>query len=220
MGKIAIILGATGLIGKLLLNRLLEDDAYETVKVFSRRALGLNHPKLTEYLGDLLKLDEFKTDFTADEVFCCIGTTMRKTKDKSLYRKIDFGIPLAAARLCKKNRIESFLVISSLGANSASKLFYNRTKGKMERAVLTQRIQNTYILKPSLIKGLREEKRLGESIGAFLIKLTQFFLIGGLRKYRAIEADTIAKAMHRLAQSKPTLRIIESDKIEELGSLS
>jgi uncharacterized protein YbjT (DUF2867 family) len=220
MGKIAIILGATGLTGKLLLNRLLEDDAYETVKVFSRRTLGLNHPKLTEYLGDLLKLDEFKTDFTADEVFCCIGTTTRKTKDKSLYRKIDFGIPLAAARLCKKNRIESFLVISALGANSASKLFYNRTKGKMEHAVLTQRIQNTYILRPSLIKGLRDEKRLGESIGAFLIKLIRFFLIGGLRKYRAIEADAIAKAMHRLAQSKPTLRIIESDKIEELGSLS
>jgi len=220
MGKTAIILGATGLTGKLLLNRLLEDDAYETVKVFSRRVLGLNHPKLTEYLGDLLKLEEFKTDFTADEVFCCIGTTAKQTKDKSLYRKIDFGIPLAAARLCKKNRIESFLVISALGANSASKLFYNRTKGKMERAVLTQRIKNTYILRPSLIKGQRDEKRLGENIGAFLIKLTQVFLVGGLRKYRAIEAETIALAMYKLAQLKPGYRIVESDKIQELGGAS
>jgi len=217
MGKTAIILGATGLTGNLLLNRLLADDVYESVKVFSRRAIGLNHPKLTEYLGDLLKLDEFKADFTGDEVFCCIGTMANKSKDKALYRKIDFGIPLAAARLCKKNRIESFLVISALGANAESKLFYNRTKGKMERAVLTQRIKNTYILRPSLIKGKRGEKRLGESIGAFLIKITEFILVGGLKKYRAIEAKCIAATMHRLAKSKPDYHIIESDKIQELG---
>ncbi|MCZ4694995.1 NAD-dependent epimerase/dehydratase family protein [Ancylomarina euxinus] len=218
MGKTALILGATGLTGKLLLNRLLADEAYTCVKVFSRKPLGLQHSKLEIFIGDLLKLAHFESDFKGDELFCCIGTTANKTKDKDTYKQIDFGIPVSAAKLCKKHGIESFLVVSALGANADSRVFYNRTKGEMEQAVLMQHIPNTYILRPSLIKGFREEQRLGEAIGAIVMRIAQVFLIGKYKKYRAIEADTIAKAMHRLAQSKPKLKIIESDKIEELGS--
>jgi len=220
MGKTALILGATGLTGKLLLNRLLADEAYTCVKVFSRRPLGLQHSKLKIFIGDLLKLEQFESDFKGDELFCCIGTTASKTKDRDKYKQIDFGIPASAANLCKKNGVESFLVVSALGANANSQIFYNRTKGEMEQAVLMQEIPNTYILRPSLIKGFREEQRIGEAIGAIAMSIAQVFLIGKYKKYRAIEADTIAKAMHHLAQSKPTIRIIESDEIEELGSLS
>lgn len=220
MGKTALILGATGLTGKLLLNRLLADEAYECVKVFSRRDLGLKHPKLEVFIGDLLKLEQFESDFKGDEVFCCIGTTASKTKDRDKYKQIDFGIPVSAAKLCKRNGIKNFLVVSALGANAESQIFYNRTKGEMEQAVLMQHIPNTYILRPSLIKGFREEQRIGEAIGAIVMSIAQAFLIGKYKKYRAIEAGTIAKTMHRLAQSKPNLRIIESDKIEELGSLT
>ena len=220
MGKTALILGATGLTGKLLLNRLLADEAYTCVKVFSRRPLGLQHSKLKIFIGDLLKLEQFESDFKGDELFCCIGTTASKTKDRDKYKQIDFGIPVSAANLCKRNGIESFQVVSALGANAASQIFYNRTKGEMEQAVLMQEIPNTYILRPSLIKGFREEQRIGEALGAIAMSIAQVFLIGKYKKYRAIEADTIAKAMHHLAQSKPTLRIIESDEIEELGSLS
>ncbi len=218
MGKTAIVLGASGLTGKLLLNRLLEDEAYERVKIFTRRALNLKHPKLKEYVADLLKLENYKADFTGDEVFCCIGTTAKKTKDKVIYKKIDFGIPATAAKLCKENKIETFVVVSALGANAESKVFYNRTKGEMEQSVLRKKIRNTYILRPSLIDGKRSEKRMGERIGAFVMKALHPFLLGGWRKYRAIEAATIASAMHTLAKSKPDYQIVESDRIQEIGA--
>lgn len=217
MGKTAIILGATGLTGKLLLNRLLADESYETVKVFSRRVLGLEHPKLDVYVGDLLKLEHFQSDFTGDELFCCIGTTAKKTKDKAIYKKIDYGIPVAAAKLCKKNGVESFTVVSALGADASSRIFYNRIKGEMEQEVLNLKIRDTYILRPSLIKGLRIEKRLGEAIASCFMNLIQVFLVGRYRKYRAIEAETIASAMHQLNQIKPDDQIFESDRIQEFG---
>ncbi|MDM8161568.1 NAD(P)H-binding protein [Labilibaculum sp. K2S] len=218
MRKTAILLGASGLTGKLLLNRLLEDEAYAGVKIFTRRSLGLVHPKLKEFIGDLLSLEEFKKDFTGDEVFCCIGTTAAKTKDKVIYRKIDFGIPATAASLAKANGIKSFLVISALGANAESNIFYNKTKGEMEQAVLSQEIANTYILRPSLINGKRDEDRLGEKIGAIIMKALRPFLLGKWKKYRAIEAETIANALHALAQAKADYKIIESDKIQEIGA--
>ncbi len=129
MGKTAIILGATGLTGSILLEILLEDERYETVKLFSRRSVHKKHPKIKEYLGDVLELRDFKKEFYADEVFCCVGTTQKKTPDKKLYRKIDFGIPTIAASLAKENDIQTFIVISALGANAKSSIFYNRTKG-------------------------------------------------------------------------------------------
>ena len=218
MGKTAIILGASGLTGKLLLNRLLEDEAYTRVKIFTRRGLDLVHPKLKEFIGDLLSLEEFKKDFTGDEVFCCIGTTAKKTKDKTIYRKIDFGIPASAASLAKANGIKSFLVISALGANADSNIFYNKTKGEMEQAVLSLEIANTYILRPSLINGKRDEDRLGEKIGSIIMKVLSPFLLGKWKKYRAIEAETIANALHALAQAKPDYKIIESDKIQEIDA--
>lgn len=218
MGKIAIVLGASGLTGKLLLNLLLEDEAYERIKIITRRALNLKHPKLQEYVVDLLQLENYKADFTGDEVFCCIGTTVKKTKDRAIYKKIDFGIPETAAKLCKENKIETFVVVSALGANTESKVFYNRTKGEMEHAVLRKKILNTYILRPSLIDGIRSEKRMGERVSAFIMKVLHPFLICRWRKYRIIEASVIACAMQALAKSKPDYKIIESDKIQEIGT--
>ncbi len=218
MKKTALILGASGLTGKLLLNRLLSDETYESVKVFSRRNLGLKHAKLKVFVGDLLNLESFESDFFGDELFCCIGTTASKTKDKAIYKQIDFGIPKSAAKLCKKNKIKQFLVVSALGANENSSVFYNRTKGEMESEVLKRNIAQTYILRPSLITGYRSEKRLAEAIASILMNFVQMFLIGKLKKYRAIEAETIATAMHKLANSSLESSIIESDLIEKWGS--
>ena len=217
MKKTAIILGATGLTGGLLLDRLLDDERYDLIKVFSRRATGLKHKKIKEYFGDIIDLESFEKEFHADEVFCCIGTTASKTSDKEIYRSIDFGIPVKAAKLCKKNGVPTFLVLSSIGANPKSKVFYNRTKGEMEEKVLKQEVKNTYILRPSMILGNRNEKRLGENIGKFLMQSSQFLLIGKLKKYKAIEADKIAKTMIYLANIKPSGQIFESDQIEELA---
>lgn len=218
MGKTAIILGATGLTGNLLLNKLITDDRYREVKIFTRKPTGTTHPKVTEIVGNLLELEQYKNEFIADEVYCCIGTTAKKTPDKSLYRKIDFGIPAAAAKLCKKNNIHTFLVVSAMGAHPKSKIFYNKTKGEMELAVFSEKIPNTYILRPSFIGGKRDEKRLGEKMGIAFAKFIQPLLQGRLKKYRLIEAETIAQAMIYLANTKPGIQIVPSDKIQTFGS--
>lgn len=216
--KTAIILGATGLTGRLLLNKLIADDRYTSIKLFSRKASGNSSPKIKEFVGDLLQLELFKDDFTADEVFCCIGTTSAKTKDRDIYKAIDFGIPFKASKLAKENKIPTFLVISAMGSNAKSKIFYNRTKGEMEQAVLDQKISNTYILRPSLILGERDKMRLGESLGAVLMKSISIFLNGRAKKYRAIEADCIADAMIKLAISLPKMQIVDSDLLQKLGT--
>jgi len=215
--KTAIVLGGTGLTGSLLIKSLLADDTYSCIKLFSRKASGIKSEKVEEYVGDLFRLEQFKDDFTADEVFCCIGTTSAKTKDRVVYKAIDFGIPSAAARLARENRIPTFLVISSMGANARSKIFYSRTKGEMEQAVSDEKIPYTYILRPSLILGKRNERRFGESLGAVVLKIASAFLVGSLKKYRAIEADCIAAAMIHLALTKPLSGIVISDKLQELG---
>lgn len=216
--KTAIVLGATGLTGGILLRLLLQDDRYEKIKLFSRSSTGLVDKKIEEHLGNLMQLEEFEADFTGDEVFCCIGTTKSKTPQKEMYRKIDYGIPVAAAKLCAQNGISGFLVISSMGANAKSRVFYNRLKGEMEEAVLREDLKNTYIFRPSLIGGKREEKRLGEWVFKQLMKGVNLVLAGPLRKYRSIDPETIAKAMIMVANTGYTRPIIESDKIHKIAS--
>ena len=215
--KTAILLGATGLTGNLLLQLLLEDNRYKKIKLFSRSTSGVVHPKVEEYLGDLIHLETFKNDFKADEVFCCIGTTKSKTPDKELYKKIDFGIPTKAAQLCKENGIETLIIISALGANSKSNIFYNRTKGEMEDAVLQLQIPKTHILQPSLIGGKREEKRIGEWIFKQLMKVANLVMAGPLKKYKSIHPKDIAKAMGWLANNDFNAVRIPSDEIKSLS---
>ena len=217
MNKTAIILGASGLTGSILLELLLQDDQYSCVKIFSRKSIEKKHPKIKEFVGDLLQLENFANDFSGDVCFCCIGTTAKKTPDKEMYRKIDFGIPVAAAKLCAKNKIPTYMVISALGADAKSSIFYTRTKGEMEEAVLQENIPNTYLLEPSIIFGDRKESRIGEKIAIVLTKLFGFLLVGKLRKYKGIEAENIAKAMFYLAKNETDVIRITSDKIAEIA---
>lgn len=219
MGKSAILLGATGVTGRFVLDYLLKDRSYTSVIVYGRTSVGIEHPKLKEFIADLFELKKQKAHFKADVVFCCIGTTKRKTPNEDLYRKIDYGIPVTAAELAKANDIKIFLVMSSLGANKNSSLFYNRTKGQMEEAVLSQNISKTYILRPSLIAGKRNEKRLGEYIVKGLMRLINPFLIGSFRKYKSIPAEHIAKAMVYLANGKRDSGVILSDELNDLAKL-
>ncbi|MGJ8591593.1 MAG: NAD(P)H-binding protein [Aquaticitalea sp.] len=218
MSKSAIILGATGLTGGTLLKQLLNDDRYRQIIVFGRNSCGIEHSKLTEYIVDLFELEHYKDKFKSDEVFCCIGTTKSKTSNKDTYKKIDYGIPVRAASLCKLNGIQTFMVISALGAKVKSKVFYNRIKGKMEAAVLKFNIENTYILQPSLITGDRDEKRLGESIMKFVFSLLKPILkLGELKRYRPIHPETISNCMVWLANHDYKSGRIKSKVIQELG---
>ncbi len=215
--KTAIILGATGLTGGKLLEHLLNDPNYGRIKLFSRSSVGISDPKIEEYLGDMFSLDDFKEHFTGDEVFCCIGTTKSKTPNKEFYKKIDFGIPKNAAMLAKENGINTFIVISALGANAKSPLFYNRIKGEMEEAVLKAKIPRTYILQPSLIGGKREEKRIGEWIFKQLMRAANFVLAGPLKKFKSVRPETIVKAMVWLAKNDYDGPRIPSNVIRDLG---
>lgn len=218
--KTAIILGATGLVGGIVLEKLLKDNRYDKIKLFSRSSVERNNPKIEEHLIDLFEIEKVSENFTADEVYCCVGTTKSKTPDEDTYRKVDYGIPVSAAKIAKKNNIKTFLVISALGADPGSKLFYNRTKGEMERDVLKQGIPKTYIFQPSLIAGERDEKRLMEEVAKKAMKVGNYLLQGPLKKYRSIHPEAIAKAMIYVANYPYSASRIESKEIQEIAGAS
>ena len=214
--KTAILLGATGLTGGILLELLLKDPLFEKVKVFGRSSTKVTHPKLEEHLGDMFQMEHFSEVFKGDVVFCCIGTTKAKTPDNETYKKIDYGIPVAAAKLAKRNNIPVFEVISALGANHKSSTFYNKVKGEMQRDVIAVGIDKTFIFQPSLIGGDRSEKRFGEQT-AQVVMVALSFLVP--KKYKIITPETIAEAMLSVAINGCNKEIIESDEIKEIAGL-
>ena len=216
MNKSAIILGATGLTGNFVLEELLKNEEYSKLLVFSRIELGIKHDKLEVIICDLLKIEEQQEKFQANEVYVCIGSTTNKTPNKKLYRDIDFGIPVAAAKLCKANNIKCISIISSLGANARSTVFYPKTKGEMENKVMAFGIEKTYLLRPSMILGARQENRLGESLGKILLSIISPFMLGKLTRYKGIEAKRIANAMIWLSNNDHSNGTIESEIIRKL----
>lgn len=215
--KTAIILGATGLTGGVLLQKLLQDKRYGKIKLFSRSSAGVAHEKIEEHLVDLFKLEEHKESFKAEEVYCCVGTTKKKAPDEETYRKVDYGIPVSAAKLCKENGIPFFAVISALGADAGSSIFYNRTKGEMQRDVQKQEVKNTYIFQPSLIAGDREEERTSENVAKQVMKGLNNVLVGPLEKYQSIHPEQIARAMINVASEGYTKMIIPSNEIKSIA---
>lgn len=217
MSKTAIIIGATGLTGGLLLDRLLKDDRYQTIKLFSRNFCNIKHSKIKEHIVDMFELEKQQHLFIADVVFCCIGTTQAKTPDKEQYLKIDYGIPVTVASLCTKMSIDTLVVISALGANKNSKIFYNRMKGRMEEDVFNAKIKNTYMLQPSLISGKRDEKRPGEQFVKKLMSVINIFLVGRFKKYRSIHPEAIVNTMVWLAHNDYESGKIPSNEIRHIS---
>jgi len=216
--KTAILLGATGLTGGILLQKLLSDKRYGKIIVFSRSSVKIKNSKIEEHLVDLFQLEKYKEQFKADQVFCYIGTTKSKTPNEETYRKIDYGIPVTAAKLCKENGISTFCVISALCANPESGMFYNKTKGEMQRDVLAQKIKNTYIFQPSLIAGDRGEKRFFENVAKQVMKILNYALRGPLKKYRSIHPEIIASAMIFVANKGYDKSVIESEEIKKIAA--
>ena len=200
----AILIGATGLIGSLLLEKLLRDPVFTHIRLISRNPCGIKNEKLDEVLIDFEEETQFKEAVTAaDVLFCCIGTTQKKVKgDKTAYRKIDFDIPVKAAIWCAEKNVGKYLLVSSVGADAAGKNFYLQLKGETETAVLQQPIGMVYIMRPSILLGKRNEFRVLESAGKGVMQFFSVLLVGSLSKYRAIQATDVAGAM--LAASKKT----------------
>lgn len=217
MEKTAIILGATGLVGSHLLHTLLTTDHFQKVIHFGRSPVGVQHHKLTEHIVDLFRKEQWQNKFKADTVFCCIGTTSRKTPDYTTYEKTDKGIPVSVADVCVQNNIAQLFVISSMGADANSVFEYPRIKGEMEEEVLQRDIPEIYLLQPSIIGGKREETRVAESLGKFVMAVIDPLLRGPLTKYKMVHPKQITLAMLYLAEHPFLQNRISSDKILQLS---
>ena len=212
--KTAILIGATGLVGNEIVNKLLNDSRYDRIKIFTRRTLKISNLKLEEYIIDFDHLKDWKHKITGDELYSALGTTIKKAGSKEAQYKIDFTYQYEMARIAAENNVSKMLLVSSLGANSKSKNFYLRMKGELEEAILKLLFKNTFIFRPSILAGDRNEKRFGESVG---IKLAKIFTsaIPLLKKYRPVEAENVADSMIKSANlnSGEDKQIIESDEI-------
>lgn len=215
----ALVIGATGLVGGLLVRSLLQNPAYGRIRVLVRRQLELEHPKLDQHIVDWEQLEEQKDLFRdVDDLYCCLGTTIKKAGSQENFRQVDFHYPVRAAKLAKDQGVSQMLVISSMGADAGSRIFYSRTKGEMEEALSAIGFRSLHIFRPSLILGDRKEKRLGERLAAHAMTFLDRWMKGRVDKYRAIQASTIARAMINIALVQTNgNHVYSNDVIHVLG---
>ena len=216
--KTAILFGSTGLIGNHLLNLLLESNEYKKVKIFSRKSININHSKLQIYNINFNKIDNYINDIIGEDCFFCIGTTRKLTPKKNDYIDIELNLPIKIAKIAKKNKITSFVYVSSSGANSDSKNLYLQNKGKAEKEIIKLSFNFTAIIRPSLLLGDRKDNRVGEKIAKFIFKNLSFIFIGKLRQYKAINAKNVAKAITFITKNKLKDVFFTSEKLEDLSN--
>jgi uncharacterized protein YbjT (DUF2867 family) len=217
--KVALLAGATGLVGGQCLEQLLETPDYGRVIALTRRPLAIRHAKLDQRIIDFDQLGREGTDFpTADDVFCCLGTTMKRAGSEAAFRQVDFVYVVSLAGQALARGAKQFLLVSSLGANAKSPIFYSRVKGEAEAAIAALSFEGRQIFRPSILTGERAEHRPGERAGIAVMRGMSFAMIGPLRKYRPIAARTVARAMIRVARQAPRgVNIFASNDIERLG---
>jgi uncharacterized protein YbjT (DUF2867 family) len=193
--KRVILLGASGLVGGFCLHALLQESVYSQVILLNRRELKVGlYPKLVQSIVDFDNLRE--EDFAGPcDIFCALGTTIRKAGSQGAFRRVDFEYPLAAAKLARQAGAKQFVLVSSVGADPVSKNFYLRTKGELEQEIVKLGFQAVHIFRPSLLLGDRKEFRFGERVMQAIAPLLNLLMVGPLRRYRAIKASAVGKAM-------------------------
>lgn len=210
--KTALVVGATGLIGDLLTHQLTESSHYETVKVLVRNALNRKHPRMQEVSFDFDRPNGLLT--YADDIFCCLGTTMKKAGSKDAFRRVDYQYPIDIARLGLANGAKQFAIVTSMGADPESSFFYNRVKGEVERDLTAINFPTLLIFRPSLLLGNRgqSDNRLGERLVEGAMRLLRPLIPA---KYKAVEAAKVATAMLTTTQQGLTGRhLYESDMLQ------
>jgi len=215
MQKTALVLGSTGLIGSTLINLLLQDDRYAVVYAIVRKENSFQpHPKLKEVIADFNSINKIDNKLKINHIYCCIGSTKNKTPDPIKYYEIDHDYPLRVAQLFT---CDAYTYISSMGANAKSSNFYLKLKGETEADLKALGLINLNILRPSLLLGKRKENRLLEDIAQRIYPALDFLLIGNLRKYRAIQAEVVAKAMLNITnKERKGVYVLESEEIKKL----
>lgn len=217
MQKTALVVGATGLIGSHIVEALLADSHWESVHVLGRRTVGFSHPKLVEHVVDIDTLSDNFPDTKYDAVFCCLGTTIKKAGSQTAFKKIDVDLPLQIAQKSHAGGADHFLLVTSIGADETSSVFYSRMKGLVERLIDEINFNRFSIFRPSMLAGDRKESRPAEKITLKVADVLSFVFKGFLKPYKPIQAKTVAKSMIIVAkQNNSGKTIYESDQIQAL----
>jgi uncharacterized protein YbjT (DUF2867 family) len=209
--RTALVSGATGLVGSFLVKMLLDDGYYDKVKILVRKPVDHSHPTLEQIIYDYENPDFEK--LKADDIFCCLGTTIKKAGSKEAFIKVDYDYPLQIAQATHKAGAKNFSIVTAIGSNSKSKIFYNRVKGEVEEKLQEIPFDSLQIHRPSMLLGPRKEFRAGEEIGKIVARGLWFLFP---KRYRGIHASQVAGCMiSKMKEARPGLHIIESDKMHE-----
>lgn len=206
----ALVVGATGVVGRELVSELCNDASVNTVIVLARRNLEFEHKKLTCHVVEFDQPQTWQHLVKTDSVFCALGTTIKQAGSKGAQRKIDLDLPVAIATVAKANGVRKFALVSSVGANANSSSFYLATKGQLEQQVKSLEFHQLTIVKPSVIKGKRPEFRLGEHVGIWLLSLLKWLPF--INKYRPISGNMVAKGLihwHLVSNDKITIKQLD-----------
>jgi uncharacterized protein YbjT (DUF2867 family) len=214
MKQTLILLGATGLTGSSLLKKAIENDKVDKIICYLRRPTGIKSSKLKELILNNEEFLELNQIEASNAIICCLGTTIKKAGSKTAFKQVDVEIPVHFAILAKKAETPTFVVQSSLGAGSNSSSFYLKCKSELENSLIDLNFNSLIIVRPSLLIGNRKEFRFGEKIGEFFLTILKPFLLGPLKKYRAVKAEKVANLMLQEAlKGNSGTFILESDYI-------
>ena len=200
MGKITVVIGATGLIGEHLVKRLCQDIQIDKVVAITRNSMLWQHEKLDNQIIDFERMDEYTGLFSGDYLFSCLGSTLKQSGSIKKQRHIDLDYQFTAASLASKNNVPFYLLVSSSGANAHSRSAYLKMKGELEQKITTLMFDKTAIFQPSLLMGDRKQKRLAEGLGSLFLPL--LCRLPGLKKYRPIQGKQVAEKMYQVSQEQ------------------
>ncbi|WP_290538313.1 NAD(P)H-binding protein [Alcanivorax sp.] len=203
MTRKALLLGATGLVGNDCLTNLLESDEYEQVRVLCRRPLSVEHPKLDVQVIDLDDMEAYQSHFQVDDVFCCLGTTMKKAGSRQAFRHVDHDLVVLAGQMALRAGVQRFLVVSAINANARSPFFYSRVKGQAERALIKLELPLLAILQPSLLRGQREDRRPAEDWGNIFNRVIEPLTRWTDAHWLPVDSHKVADAMVGMALEGP-----------------
>lgn len=204
-GKTALIVGSTGLVGRELLNVVLKHDYYSKILLVGRRSPGIKDNRIEEVVVNFDRLSEYSDQLSANDYYCCIGTTMGQAKTKEAFFRVDFTYPLELAKIAKADsKFEKFSLVSSYGAHSESGLFYNAVKGQLEEALKDMNLKTLHIFQPSLLLGYRPHFRIWEELAKLASSILSFFIIGSRLRFWAIKGSEVAESMFYVNKSDET----------------